>query len=105
MELTVTKKDIRTVRSISNEHQKKVDRLRDELGKKYLAQANLKMIVDKFREKTKDEIEVATATALQSWSKQAAELQVFKRIRPTRNYADQDFGSWIKPTAKQCTRI
>jgi chromosome segregation ATPase len=69
MELAVTKKDVRMARSVSNERQKEVDQLRDELGKKqYLAQANLKRIVDKFQEKTKAEIEVATAMALQSWS-------------------------------------
>jgi hypothetical protein len=31
----------------------------------YLTQANLRKLVDKFREKTKAEIEIATATALQ----------------------------------------
>jgi hypothetical protein len=42
----------------------------------YLAQANLRRLVDKFQEKTKAEIEIATATTLQGWSEQAAELQV-----------------------------
>jgi chromosome segregation ATPase len=76
MKLAVLRKDVRKARSVRQELQKNVDRLQEELGKKmYLAQTNLRRIVDKFREKTKAEIEVATATTLQSWSEQVAELQ------------------------------
>jgi hypothetical protein len=45
--------------------QKEIDRLTGELGKKkFLAQANLKKIVEKFREQTNAAIQVVTATAL-----------------------------------------
>jgi hypothetical protein len=65
MELSVALKDLRKAQSISNQRQKEIDRLQDELGKKaYLAQANLKRIVEKVREKTNAEIQVAIATAL-----------------------------------------
>jgi hypothetical protein len=48
------------------------------LGKKsFWAQANLKKILEKFREQTNATIQVATATALQAWSEQAAELQLW----------------------------
>jgi hypothetical protein len=51
----------------------------DELGKKTdLVQANLKRIVEKFREQTNAAIQVATATALQGWAEKAAELQVLR---------------------------
>jgi hypothetical protein len=51
--------------NLNIECQKEVDQLQDELGKKaYLAQANLKTIVDKFRDKTKTEIKVATTMTL-----------------------------------------
>jgi hypothetical protein len=47
------------------------------MGKKvYLTQANFRRITDKFWQKTKAKIEVATAKALQGWSEQAVELQV-----------------------------
>jgi hypothetical protein len=85
MELVVTKKDVRRARSISNQRQKEIDLLQDELGKQaYLAQANLKKIVDKFREKTNAEIQVTMATALQSWSEQAAELRVLRADKANR---------------------
>jgi hypothetical protein len=73
----IINKDIRKAQSINKELQWNFEWLPDELGKTvYLAQANLRMITDKFREKTKAEIEVTTAMALQSWSEQAAELLV-----------------------------
>jgi hypothetical protein len=49
-------------------------------------------VVDKFREKIKAEIEVATATALQGWSKQAAELQVLRVDKA--NQELQGLGFW-----------
>jgi RNase H-fold protein (predicted Holliday junction resolvase) len=63
----VSHKDVRQARIVNKELQKNVERLQEELGKVYLAQANLRKLVDKFREKTKAEIEVATATTLQGW--------------------------------------
>jgi hypothetical protein len=72
MELAVLRKDVQKARSVRQELQKNVDQLQEELGKKvYLAQANLRRIVDKFRENTQAEIVVATAMTLQSWSEQA----------------------------------
>jgi hypothetical protein len=55
------------------------DRLRKELEKRaFSAQANLKRIIERFREQTKVAIQMATMTALQSWAEQAAELQVLR---------------------------
>jgi hypothetical protein len=49
------------------------------LGKKsFLAQANLKKIVEKFQEQTNATIQVATVTSLQGWFEQAVELQVLR---------------------------
>jgi chromosome segregation ATPase len=71
-ELKVANNDARKTRSLNRELQKDVVRLQEELGKKqYQAQANLRCIVDKFREKRKVEIELATATTLHGWSEQA----------------------------------
>jgi regulator of replication initiation timing len=73
-ELTVANKSARKTLSMNRELQKDVIRLKEELGKKqYQAQANLRSIVDKFRAKTKAEIELVTATALRTWSEQVAE--------------------------------
>jgi DNA repair ATPase RecN len=64
---------------------KESDRLRNELGKKaFSAQANLKRIVEKFREQTNVAIQAATATAFQTWAKQAAELQVLRADKANR---------------------
>jgi chromosome segregation ATPase len=77
MELSVAVGDLKNARQIQGTHQKEVDRLTGELRKKtFLAQGNLKKIVEKFREQTNAAIQVATATTLQEWSEQAAELQV-----------------------------
>jgi hypothetical protein len=46
----------------------------DPLQKTFLAQANLKKIVEKFREQMNAAIQVSTATALQKWFEQEAEL-------------------------------
>jgi hypothetical protein len=49
LELTVTVEDLWKTRSNVNTQQREIDRLMDELGKKtFLAQANLKKIVEKF---------------------------------------------------------
>jgi hypothetical protein len=77
LELTVTIADLHKARSNGNTQQREIDRFTDELGKKtFLAQANLKKIVEKFREQTNAVIQISTAMALQNWSEQAAELQV-----------------------------
>jgi predicted nucleic acid-binding Zn-ribbon protein len=53
LELTVTVADLQKTRSNVNTQQREIDRLTDELEKKtFLAQANLKKIVEKFREQT-----------------------------------------------------
>jgi hypothetical protein len=98
LKLMVAKDDVQKARTGREEQMKENDRLRKELGKKaFSAQANLKRIVEKFREQTNVAIQVATATTLQSWAEQAAELQVLRE--------DPGFGSWIRQTAKQSRRI
>jgi hypothetical protein len=75
MELSVAVEDLRKSQMFWNEQQKDINQLQAELAKKtFLAQANLKKIVEKFREQTNTTIQIATATALQGWSEQAAEL-------------------------------
>jgi hypothetical protein len=65
LELTVTIVDLQRARSNGNTQQWEIDRLTDELGKRtFLAQANLKKIVEKFREQTNVAIQISTATAL-----------------------------------------
>jgi hypothetical protein len=92
MELAVSHKDVRKARSFNKELPKNVKRLQEELAKKlYLAQANLRKLTDSFREKTKVEIEVATATALQGWSEQAAELQVLRAQKANRKLRGPGF--------------
>jgi uncharacterized protein YlxW (UPF0749 family) len=54
MEPKVSHKDVRKAWAINRDLQKNVEWLQEELGKKmYLAQANLRRLVDKFQEKTK----------------------------------------------------
>jgi hypothetical protein len=51
MELSVAVEDLKKAREIIDRQQKYINRLTGELGKKmFLAQANLKKIVEKFRE-------------------------------------------------------
>jgi hypothetical protein len=51
------------------------DRLWKEIEKKaFAAQANIKRIIERFREQTRVAIEMATTSPLQSWAEQAAEL-------------------------------
>jgi hypothetical protein len=65
LELTVAKDDVQKARASRDEMMKENDRLRKELGKKaFTAQANLKCIVEKFRDQTNVAIQVATATTL-----------------------------------------
>jgi hypothetical protein len=78
-ELTVANKSARKSQSLNKELQKNVVQLQDEFVKKqYQMQANLRSIVDKFKTKTKAEIELTTATTSQTWTEQAAELQVLR---------------------------
>jgi chromosome segregation ATPase len=65
LELTVAKDDVQKARAGQDEMMKENDRLRNELGKKaFSAQANLKCIVEKFRDQTNVAIQAAMATAL-----------------------------------------
>jgi hypothetical protein len=69
-----------------------IDRLMGELGKKsFLAQANLKKIVEKLREQTNVAIQAVTAMTLQRWSEQAAELQVLWAEKANRDLRGPGF--------------
>jgi DNA repair exonuclease SbcCD ATPase subunit len=75
LELTVAKDIVEKARASRNATVKENDRLRGQLEKRaFSAQANLKRIVERFREQTKVAIQAATAIALQSWAEQAVEL-------------------------------
>jgi autotransporter translocation and assembly factor TamB len=92
LELTVAKDDAQKTRASRNVLVKENDRLRKELEKKaFSAQANLKRIVERFREQTKVAIEMATATTLQSWAEQAAELQVLRADKANRDLRGPGF--------------
>jgi hypothetical protein len=94
LELVVAKEDVRTARAGRDEMLKDNDRLRKELEKRaFSAQANLKRIIERFREQTKVAIQMATATAtaLQSWAEQAAELQVLRADKTNRDLRGPGF--------------
>jgi chromosome segregation ATPase len=75
LELTVAKDDVQKARVSRDATMKENDRLWSQLEKRaFLAQANLKRIVERFRAQTNVAIQAATVTALQSWAEQAAEL-------------------------------
>jgi hypothetical protein len=62
------------------------DRLWKEIEKKaFVAQANLKRIIERFWEQTRVVIEMATTSTLQSWAEQAAELQVLRADKVNRD--------------------
>jgi chromosome segregation ATPase len=85
LELAVAKEDVRTARASRDDIMKDNNRLRKELEKKaFSAQANLKRIIERFREQTRVAIEMATTTTLQSWAEQAAELQVLQADKANR---------------------
>jgi predicted nucleic acid-binding Zn-ribbon protein len=66
LELSVAKDDLKKARESRDAQQKESDSLRSKLGKTtFLAQANLKKIVDKFPEQTNVAIQAATAMTLQ----------------------------------------
>jgi hypothetical protein len=86
MELSMATKDLKRARTNFDAQQWEIDRLKGELGKKTdLVQANLKRIVKKFREQTNAAIQAATATALQGWAEQVAELQVLRADKANRD--------------------
>jgi chromosome segregation ATPase len=92
LELSVATKDLKKVRVNQDAQQREIDRLMDELGKKTeMAQANLKRIVKKFREQTNAAIQVTTATALQGWAEQVAELQVLRPDKANRDLRGPGF--------------
>jgi hypothetical protein len=68
------------------------DRLRKEIEKKaFAAQANIKRIIERFREQTKVAMEMATTTTLKSWAEQAAELQVLRADKANRDHRGPGF--------------
>jgi hypothetical protein len=92
MELSVAVGDLRKSRMFRNEQQKDINLLQAELTKKtFLAQANLKKIVEKFREHTNVAIQIATATTLQGWSEQATELQELRADKANRDLRGPGF--------------
>jgi hypothetical protein len=92
MELSVAKSDVEKARTSRDAQLKENDRLRNELGKKaFSAQANLKRIVEKFREQTNVAMQAAMAMALQSWAEQAAELQVLRADKANRDLRGPGF--------------
>jgi chromosome segregation ATPase len=92
LELAVAKEDVRTARASCDDIMKDNDRLRKELEKKaFSAQANLKRIIERFREQTRVAIEMATTITLQSWAEQAAELQVLRADKANRDLRGPGF--------------
>jgi hypothetical protein len=92
LELAVAKEDVKTARASRDAIMKDNDRLRKEIEKKaFAAQANIKRIIERFREQTKVAIDMATTTTLQSWAKQAAELQVLRADKANRDLRGPGF--------------
>jgi hypothetical protein len=106
LELAVAKEDVRTARASRDAIVKDNDRLRKEIEKKaFVAQANIKWIIERFREQTRVAIEMATTTTLQSWAEQGelhptrctgtsgdkAELQVFRADKVNRDLRGPGF--------------
>jgi hypothetical protein len=92
LELAVAKEDVRTARAGWDDMLKENDRLRKELGNRaFTAQTNLKRIVERFQAQTTVAIQAATATAIQSWAEQAAELQVLRADKANRDLRGPGF--------------
>jgi hypothetical protein len=92
LELAVAKEDVQMARAGRDDMLKENDRLQKELGNRaFIAQANLKRIVERFRAQTTVAIQVATATTLQSWAEQAAELQVLRADKANRDLRGPGF--------------
>jgi chromosome segregation ATPase len=101
MELSVGVGDLKNARQIQRMQQKEIDCLMGELGRKrFLAQASLKKIVEKFREETNAAIQVATAIALREWSEQATELQVLRADKANRDLCGPRFWKLDKANCK-----
>jgi hypothetical protein len=65
----VAKDDLQKARTSWDAQAKESDCLQNKLGKRaFLAQANLKRIMEKFREQTKVAIQGAMATTFQTWA-------------------------------------
>jgi hypothetical protein len=80
------KDDLQKACPSRDEQVKESDRLQNELGKKtFVAQANLKRIMEKFREQTNVVIQAAMATTFQTWAEQAADLQVLRANKANRD--------------------
>jgi hypothetical protein len=93
LKLSVAKEDLQKARTSRDEQLKESYRLRNKLGKTaFFAQANLKRIVEKFREQTNVAIQAATAMVLQAWAEQAAELQVLRADKVNRDL--RGLGFW-----------
>jgi hypothetical protein len=101
MELSVATKDLEKARATREAQQRENDRLRCALEKRTdMVQANLKRIVEKFREQTNAAIQVATATALQGWAEQAAELQVLRADKANRDLRGPGFWKLDQPNCE-----
>jgi hypothetical protein len=86
LEVSVANKDVQTMRATRDAVTKDNNRLRQEIERKtFTAQANVKKIVERFREQTKVAIETATNSTLRSWAEQAAELQVLRADKVNRS--------------------
>jgi type II secretory pathway component PulM len=92
LELTVAKDDVQKARASRDATMKENDQLRSQLEKRaFSTQVNLKRIVERFRAQTNVAIQAATATALQSWVEQAAELQVLRADKANRDLRGPGF--------------
>jgi hypothetical protein len=86
LEVAVAKEDVRMARAGRDAIMKDNERLRKEIEKKaFAAQANIKRIIERFREQTRVAIEKATTSTLQSWAEQATELQVLRADKVNRD--------------------
>jgi hypothetical protein len=101
LELLVAVKDLKKAQANQHAQQWDIDHLMGELGKKsFFTLANLKKIVEKFREQTNASIQVATATTLQGWAKHAAELQVLRANKANRDLRGPGFWKLDKVNCK-----
>ena len=57
-------------------------------------------IMEKFRKQTEEDIEIATATALQEWCEREVEFQVLRVDKRIGTSKDPDSRSWTRPTQK-----
>ena len=84
-----------------NEANKKVTDLLSTLNDRtHKAVMHVKKIVEKFRKQTEEDIEEATATALQTWCTQAAELQMLRADKANRDIKGSGFWKLDKANAE-----